>query len=349
MSVYFVPKGTVVGEKSPSNSTNTSANVVESIDEFYIKLKLAAAVAEYFKYHKALSENDKDKFAALYKEASKIRSKWWKRGETVHDLTNADMHDTYQAGQTLGTSWYVKKMSVDSIKQVESPPHIYKIKKDHTPSESTATLAGEVWKSITKFMDGTFKDFYEVSNLGRVRAIAVDKKVTMGLLYQIKPKILKQRVANPSSKQMIVTFNRNGIAKHPSVCKLVTDEFTVIDHTGKFVKFADGNFKNCNLSNLIWVNTVKEAKASKKAVKETSQKAVEVNEGEFLSAKELQGMSVDNTVERLKMIPQEYLLKAFGVRDRFLQYIMQTSQEMDLEISGVVRMVIAQHMHSHCQ
>lgn len=103
----------------------------------------------------------------------------------------------------------------------------------------------ENWKQVKGY-----ENYYEVSDLGRVRSIHA-RKINDDLTD--KTKIMKQRVLS-SRGYYIVNLSRLGKVKTHYVHRLVAEAFIKNDDDEKkYINHIDGNGLNNNVNNLEWV------------------------------------------------------------------------------------------------
>lgn len=111
----------------------------------------------------------------------------------------------------------------------------------------------EEWKDI----EGFFKGYYQVSNMGRVRSL--DREVISnkhGGTRVLKGKIMKLSEAKgrevDGSKYLLVNLRREGKNKVYQVHRLVAEAFLENKDDLPIVNHKDGNKSNNNVNNLEW-------------------------------------------------------------------------------------------------
>lgn len=105
--------------------------------------------------------------------------------------------------------------------------------------------SNEIWKPIPNF-----EGFYEVSNLGRVKALKRKKNCNKGWGW-IKEHIMKQTTANSEYYRVPLT-NKEHIKKYYLVHRLVAETFIENENSYPIVNHIDGNKLNNNVDNLEW-------------------------------------------------------------------------------------------------
>lgn len=112
------------------------------------------------------------------------------------------------------------------------------------PAECQQTI--EIWKPIKGY-----EDYYEVSNLGRVRSKdRIIYRTKKG--FQHKPGIIMNPTGNGNG-YLIVPLNRHGKRKNHYVHRLVAEAFIDNPKCKPQVNHLDHNRKNNNAENLEWV------------------------------------------------------------------------------------------------
>jgi len=140
-------------------------------------------------------------------------------------------------------------------------------------------LDGEVWKTIEGYPD------YQVSNLGRVKRIIVDR-------WNHKLKILKQNKNN--NKYFKVSLSKNGISKTKLVHRLVFETFKERLKDGHDAHHINEdkeyNFIN-NLESKPHGKHIEDHRKGKKLSEETKNRISESSEGKILSEETKKKMS----------------------------------------------------------
>jgi len=106
-------------------------------------------------------------------------------------------------------------------------------------------LSSEIWKTIQGF-----EELYEVSNLGRIKALARIKNCNKGY-GTMKEHIMKQTNANCEYYRVPLT-NKNHIKKYYLVHRLVALAFLPNPNNFEDVNHIDGNKANNSVDNLEW-------------------------------------------------------------------------------------------------
>lgn len=115
---------------------------------------------------------------------------------------------------------------------------------------SLIDMVGEIWKPVPDF-----EDYYEVSNLGRIKSLERNMKLNINSNYshQTPPKILKQRLRIFSSriKSLTTRLNVENTETHITVKNLVYNTFVKEVNVRDYQVFPlDGNEANCRVTNL---------------------------------------------------------------------------------------------------
>lgn len=104
----------------------------------------------------------------------------------------------------------------------------------------------EIWKSVIDY-----EDYYEVSNLGRVRS--KDRVVYNNGGKQFKKgKILKGGLCGRNRNYRFVTLSKNGATKNKYIHRLVAEAFIENTHNKPTVDHIDRNTINNSVDNLRW-------------------------------------------------------------------------------------------------
>jgi len=106
--------------------------------------------------------------------------------------------------------------------------------------------SNEIWKPIPNF-----EGLYEVSNLGRVKALKRKKNCNRGWGW-IKEHIMKQTTANSEYYRVPLT-NKEHLKKYYLVHRLVAQAFIPNPNNLPQVNHKDGNKSNNCVNNLEWI------------------------------------------------------------------------------------------------
>lgn len=99
------------------------------------------------------------------------------------------------------------------------------------------TLEGEVWNPVSNY-----ESLYEVSNLGRVKALKKSNRkfdIILSQFYNI-------------DKYLCVNLYKKGKLKQVKVHRIVAFEFILNPENKKTINHIDGNKENNNINNLEW-------------------------------------------------------------------------------------------------
>lgn len=113
-------------------------------------------------------------------------------------------------------------------------------------SLSLKTQPGEEWRPVVGY-----NGRYEVSNLGRVKALAYTYTDSMGRTIPHKPHIMKSRIQKQTGYPTIC-ISINGKPHHPSIHRLVAEAFLPNPDNLPCVNHKDEDRSNSILSNLEW-------------------------------------------------------------------------------------------------
>ena len=106
-------------------------------------------------------------------------------------------------------------------------------------------LSNEIWKSVKGY-----EGLYEVSNLGRVKALERRKNCNRGYGI-IKEHIMKPNFCNTDYYRVALT-NNNHIRKYYLIHRLVAEAFIENPNNYDIVNHKDGNKLNNQVDNLEW-------------------------------------------------------------------------------------------------
>lgn len=107
-------------------------------------------------------------------------------------------------------------------------------------------LEGEIWKPVEGW-----EDWYEVSNLGRMKSLPKPMKLADGRPWMRKEHIMRQQ--DHTSGYLQVGYGPKGKRKTWYVHRLVAEAFLGGKHPGKDVNHKNGNKKDNRVENLEWV------------------------------------------------------------------------------------------------
>src|SRR5687768_14098444 len=104
----------------------------------------------------------------------------------------------------------------------------------------------EIWKDIP-----AYEGYYQVSNLGRVRAVPRDIRVEGRGVWSLKDRILKQSYTNRTRRYYHVVLSKDNKTKTYRVHRLVAMAFLFHDeNSGLFIDHIDNDPTNNRLDNL---------------------------------------------------------------------------------------------------
>ena len=111
-----------------------------------------------------------------------------------------------------------------------------------------SNIVNERWLPVSGY-----EGRYEVSNLGRIRSIPINKKITRSgkeEVWCVKGKVLKPITTGPCASPSVHLFDENKVRKNYLVKNLVAQAFLGFTGPTYKVKYKDGNKDNCRLDNL---------------------------------------------------------------------------------------------------
>ena len=106
----------------------------------------------------------------------------------------------------------------------------------------------EIWKDIEGY-----EGIYQVSNLGRIKALKKIVRWDGGKDYPREEYIMKKIVKNSGYEQ--ITLSKNSTQVRRIVHRLVASAFLPKDPTRPFINHKDGNKANNRVDNLEWCTT----------------------------------------------------------------------------------------------
>lgn len=106
----------------------------------------------------------------------------------------------------------------------------------------------EIWRAVSGY-----ENYYEVSNLGRVRSVDREFIDKIGRRQRRKSTILKQNTGNTG--YLAVSLSKNGNIKLFTAHRLVALAFLELDEFRNEVNHRDGNKLNNHIENLEWVTS----------------------------------------------------------------------------------------------
>lgn len=109
------------------------------------------------------------------------------------------------------------------------------------------SLIGEVWKDVVGF-----EGLYQISNLGRVKALAIEKKYRHG--FFVVPEKLKTIVLCKSNGYPCVSLRKDKKNYLKYIHRLVAEAFIPNPDNKPCIDHIDTNILNFNISNLRWVS-----------------------------------------------------------------------------------------------
>ena len=105
----------------------------------------------------------------------------------------------------------------------------------------------EIWKDIKGY-----EGLYQVSNLGRVKAL--DRyKINNGGKHLVKEHIMKPNTHGTCDYHRVGLIDNNGTRKYHTIHKLVATAFIENNNNHKEINHKDGNKQNNSVENLEWV------------------------------------------------------------------------------------------------
>lgn len=111
---------------------------------------------------------------------------------------------------------------------------------------SLEDLPGEIWKDIKGY-----EGYYQVSNMGRIKSVARERKTKGGGLYQIKESIKKQELSKRGYLRTLLSKNKN--MKHFQIHRLVAQAFVSNPYNKPEVNHINEDKTDNRVENLEWM------------------------------------------------------------------------------------------------
>lgn len=138
----------------------------------------------------------------------------------------------------------------------------------------------EIWKEVKYF-----EDYYEVSNMGRVRSIDRYVPHVNGSERLIRGRLMKLQNSDFGYKQITLVEDKK--TKTYKVHRLVAEAFIPNPHNYQCVTHKDGNVTNNNVENLMWCtyeHYLDRDKNREKAIKTVSRTVLQyTKDGKFVN------------------------------------------------------------------